>query len=202
MRITYLVRNANYGKFPVGDIPGGKASLVDVMQKAFGTRGLEVIDDYFIEDSQSYPKNQSFCIFALEENSRLIGGLIATTEKIKTEYGEFKFTYYDKAFIIPEHQDNGLGGRVIDTARIVGSGKEGVLPSILRTSDPKNHKYYLKRKDIITDLEENGIKYLIYGFGFRNKETEEPLFENAEELFRVTAQYVAKKPATVAKKQT
>ncbi|HJN57030.1 MAG TPA: GNAT family N-acetyltransferase [Candidatus Woesearchaeota archaeon] len=187
MNIVYQIRPVRSGnKFP-DDI--NLSELENKIQGSFKIKGEKVIDGYFDEESEYYPKNLLFFIFARnKKNDGLIGGVVATSEEIN----DFKFTYYDKIFVIPEYQGNGIGKSLLNIARKIGDNKE-ILPSILRTSDEKLSERY----EELSDKKMKADSYHVHGFGFYDKKTKKPKFENAAEVFKKTAKYAADKPSTV-----
>jgi len=183
--------------------------LEKTLNESFIPSGKKIIDGYFNIKSPHYPQDLWLCVYALNKedfhsvDEELIGGLIATKEKLATnsvKEGEFEFKYFDKVGVKPSHQRNGAGKGMINAALEVYSEDKKILPSVLRTSDPDNHEYYKKRSDICFEVEtESGPTYYIHGFGFRDKEKKD-LFENATKLFEEeVAPYIASKPPTLAK---
>jgi len=87
MNIVYQIRPVRSGnKFP-DDI--NLSELENKIQGSFKIKGEKVIDGYFDEESEYYPKNLLFFIFARnKKNDGLIGGVVATSEEIN----DFKFT--------------------------------------------------------------------------------------------------------------
>lgn len=187
--IVYSKLKISDGKFP-------KDLLSDLEEKAnqsFKTRNMKVIDGYFEEGSQYYPKNLSFLILARDEKEKnLVGGLIATKEAINN----FEFAYYDKIFVIPDYRGNGVMKGIIDFARIEMDNKK-ILPSMLRTTDFGLHQEYSKMSDRWAQKKggAQNIRFYVHGFGFLDK-TRKELFEGAEKKFELAANYVANKPAT------
>ena len=172
-----------------------RGDLEKCMQESFAARGMEVVPDYLVKDSKNYPKNLSFVVFPVDDKNELLGGLIATEEAA----GDFTFTYYDKIFVVPSKWNNGIAKGMIDVANTISQDKNRI-PGVLRTSDFGVSQYYKSSSDIVT-YGLLGI-YDVHGFGFKDKKTEEPLFENAEDLFTLAAQYIVTKPATLIKKQS
>ena len=170
------------------------SGLEEKMQASFAVRGMEVVDGYFDPKSGEHPRNLAYFIISYNvQNDKLIRVLIAAKEKLSNGEDEnFEFIYYDKIFVVPENQKNGIGNRMVSLAREVSDGNS-ILPSLLRTSDPEISEYYGELSDIVIKI--NG--YFIHGFGF----PEDPLFKNADDMFKLAANYIASKPATAVKKR-
>lgn len=204
---TYGIAHNNV--FP-GEIP--TALLEKILNESFLESGREIIEGYFDVNSEYYPTNLWFCVCALKKGDfykdagELVGGLIATKEKIKTDLmpeGEFTFKYIDKFGVIPAHQENGVGKNMMNAGLYFYSEGEEILPAVLRTSVLQSHEYYLKRSDNIYEpvISKQGTEYYVHGFGFKDKTTMRGLFPNAEGIFRkVVAPYVAAMPPTLVKK--
>ncbi len=179
------------GKFPE-ELP--ISELEKKMQESFASRGMKVVEEYFSESSDFYPKLK-FVIFCRNRYKSLISGLIATEEEIFISDASFKFTYYDKIFVVRSRRGNGLMGTMIKTARQIAksTGKGGTLPAGLRTSDSKLHESYASLSDIHARVDD----FYIHGFGFLDKKNKNELFEGAKSKFYSMADYITLKPRTV-----
>ena len=156
--IFYVRTNADpdvNGGFPLG-LP--LSELEQTVQEAFATRDMCVIPEYFEPGSEYFPE-LAFVVYVRDNGNKftLAGGVIATNEQV----GDFEFTYYDKIFVSPEYQRNGIMTKLLGLARQVSGGK-GVKPSVLKTSDGHLDKKYGKLSDI--NLHYEG--YYVHGFGF------------------------------------
>lgn len=187
--ILYHIRQPLIGnRFPK-ELP--PSELEEKMQEAFATRAMVVVNDYFIQGSDSYPQNLSFFVFGRDGNNgnNLVSGLIATKEEVEN----FNFTYYDKIFVVPDYEGNGLMKTMIKLARGISYGNRTICPAMLRTSSSKLDKKYSELSDIRIEIGD----YYLHGFGFLDKESREELFTGAKVKFETMAKYVASKQKTV-----
>lgn len=190
-KLEPLIELANSGEFPkqldIGD-------LTDFLNISFGTRNMELHSEYFNINSPQHPKNLSFLVSVMGQNDFYMGILIAEEK----EYEGFSFNYYDKIAVHPDFENNGIMSNLIKSARLMGNKSYDVQPSILRTSDLEISQKYAKLSD------KHGVfgDYYVHGFGFFDKETGNPLIENAQEKFHLIAEYVAALPETFIKKPT
>jgi len=189
MNIRYYIRPPLIGNQFPAELP--ISELEEKMQEAFATRSMVVVNDYFIQGSDSYPQNLLFFVFGRDRNNgnNLVSGLIATKEEVK----DFKFTYYDKIFVVPDYEGNGLMKTMIKLAREISYDNKTIWPAILRTSGSKLDKIYSELRDVRAEIGD----YFIHGFGFLDKETKEELFKGANDKFYMAAKYIALKPKIV-----